>query len=104
MPLGQVVLSERERLACSCDLCAMKSFRQNTGRPDVLPALLQGYAVLLGACFRSIPQILRIVRAKSASGVSLSANIAELLAYSITVAYNLRLGAQRSARGSADDV
>ncbi len=62
-----------------------------------MPAELQGYAVLLGACFRSVPQILRIVRAKSASGVSLSANIAELLAYSITVAYNLRLGAHRAA-------
>ena len=53
----------------------------------------QGYAVLVGACFRSIPQILRILRAKSATGVSLSANISELLAYSIAVAYNVRLGA-----------
>ena len=49
--------------------------------------------MLVGACFRSIPQILRILRAKSATGVSLSANIAELLAYSITVAYNSRNGA-----------
>ena len=49
--------------------------------------------MLVGACFRSIPQILRISRAKSATGVSLSANMAELLAYSIAVAYNLRLGA-----------
>ncbi len=66
---------------------------------NVLRAVLQGYVVLLGACFRSIPQILRIVRAKSASGVSLSANIAELLAYSISVAYNLRLGALSSSIG-----
>ena len=52
--------------------------------------------MLVGSCFRSIPQILRIMRARSASGVSLSANISELLAYSIAVAYNLRLGAERT--------
>lgn len=48
--------------------------------------------VLAGACVRSLPQILRIVRAKAATGVSLTSNIAELLAYSITIAYNFRQG------------
>ena len=56
-------------------------------------AVSQGYAVLVGACFRSVPQILRILRARSAEGVSLTSNVAELLAYSITIAYNLRRGA-----------
>lgn len=52
----------------------------------------QGYAVLVGSCFRSTPQIARIMKANSARGVSLVASLAELVAYSITCAYNLRLG------------
>lgn len=39
-----------------------------------------------------MPQILRIVKAKRATGVSLTSNVVELLAYSITMAYNFRLG------------
>jgi uncharacterized protein with PQ loop repeat len=57
----------------------------------VIPA--QGYAVLLGSCFRSMPQIARIVRNRSVEGLSLLAVAAELVAYSIMVAYNTRLGA-----------
>lgn len=53
---------------------------------------MQGYSVLVGSCFRSTPQIARIVRAGSARGVSVLASIAELIAYSITCAYNFRLG------------
>lgn len=49
--------------------------------------------MLIGSCFRSTPQIARILKAKSARGVSLFASIAELVAYSITCAYNMRLGA-----------
>lgn len=48
--------------------------------------------MLVGSCFRSTPQIARIVRAGSARGVSILASIAELIAYSITCAYNFRLG------------
>lgn len=55
-------------------------------------ARLLGYSVLLGSCFRSTPQIARILRANSAAGVSLTASVAELVAYSITCAYNFRLG------------
>ncbi len=58
-----------------------------------LSSVWRGYAVLVGSCFRSTPQILRIIKADSAAGVSLFASIAELVAYSITCAYNMRLGA-----------
>lgn len=54
--------------------------------------VLQGYSVLVGSCFRSTPQIARIMKANSAAGVSLMASVAELVAYSITCAYNFRLG------------
>lgn len=50
----------------------------------------QGYCVLLGSCIRSVPQIIKIVQNKSVEGLSLAANGAELLAYSITFAYNWR--------------
>ena len=50
----------------------------------------QGYCVLLGSCVRSVPQIIKIVQNKSVEGLSLAANGAELLAYSITFAYNWR--------------
>ena len=65
--------------------------------------MLQGYGVLIGSCFRSTPQIARIVRAGSARGVSLTASIAELIAYSITCAYNMRLGASRWHRVPSSD-
>jgi mannose-P-dolichol utilization defect 1 len=52
----------------------------------------QGYCVLAGSCVRSLPQIIKIVRARSVTGLSLAANAAELVAYSITFAYNFRLG------------
>lgn len=61
-------------------------------------ATLQGYGVLVGSCFRSTPQIARILKANSARGVSLFAVVAELVAYSISCAYNLRLGMAFVAR------
>lgn len=56
--------------------------------------------MLVGSCFRSTPQILRIIKADSAAGVSLFASIAELVAYSITCAYNMRLGAVTQSKHS----
>ena len=41
---------------------------------------------------RSVPQIIKIVRARSVEGLSLTSNLAELIAYSITFSYNARLG------------
>jgi mannose-P-dolichol utilization defect protein 1 len=58
----------------------------------ISPPPPQGYCVLAGSCIRSVPQIIKIVRARSVTGLSLAANAAELIAYSITFAYNYRLG------------
>ncbi|CAK0740472.1 hypothetical protein CVIRNUC_001253 [Coccomyxa viridis] len=55
-----------------------------------LSATVLGYCVVLGSTTRSVPQILRILRNKSADGLSLAAQYSELIAYSITLAYNLR--------------
>ena len=61
---------------------------------------VQGYGVLAGSCVRSVPQIMRMSKNKrcaaqiadSAQGVSLTSNVAELIAYTINVAYNLQWG------------
>ena len=53
---------------------------------------MQGYLVLLGSLVRSLPQCIRIVKSKSAEGVSLSAVVAELVAFTITIAYNVQRG------------
>jgi len=45
-----------------------------------------------GSCVRSLPQILRIARNKSAAGLSISSFVSELAAYVITTAYNYRNG------------
>jgi mannose-P-dolichol utilization defect protein 1 len=55
-------------------------------------AVLLGYAVLAGSLFRSAPQIVKVVRARSCEGLSLTSVIVELLCYSVVVAYNLAQG------------
>lgn len=53
-----------------------------------LVAVVLGYAVLVGSCFRSVPQIIKIVQNRSADGLSLTANLMELMCYTVIVAYN----------------
>lgn len=48
---------------------------------------------------RSVPQIMRMSKNKSAQGVSLTSNVAELIAYTINVAYNLQWGYPFSSYG-----
>lgn len=52
--------------------------------------MLLGYACLVGSCFRSVPQIVKILQAGSAEGLSLTSNLMELLCYTVTVAYNMQ--------------
>ncbi|KAK9917396.1 hypothetical protein WJX75_003898 [Coccomyxa subellipsoidea] len=58
-----------------------------------------GYCVVAGSFTRSVPQIVRILKNKSVKGISLAAQYAELVAYSITVAYNLDHGYAFSTYG-----
>ncbi|BDA48719.1 probable mannose-P-dolichol utilization defect 1 protein homolog [Coccomyxa sp. Obi] len=64
-----------------------------------LIARILGYCVVAGSFARSVPQIVRILKNKSAEGISLAAQYAELVAYSITVAYNLDHGYAFSTYG-----
>ena len=46
-----------------------------------------GYAVILGSSFVKVPQILNIVKSRSAAGLSMASIALELLGYVISVAY-----------------
>lgn len=54
-------------------------------------AQILGWLVIVGSWFRSVPQIARIIRAKSAEGVSVTASIVEMLCYTVIVGYNVNL-------------
>lgn len=58
-----------------------------------------GYCVLIGSIFRSVPQIIRIVKNKSVEGLSLTSFVSELVAYTIIWAYNFNLGYPFSSYG-----
>ncbi|KAG0173527.1 hypothetical protein DFQ28_008201 [Apophysomyces sp. BC1034] len=51
-----------------------------------------GFGIVLGGCIVKIPQILTILRNKSAEGLSMSSYLMETFSYAITLAYNLRQG------------
>eukprot|EP00884_Botryococcus_braunii_P012260 jgi/Botrbrau1/21034/Bobra.0144s0045.1 len=69
-----------------------------------LVANVLGYGVLVGSCVRSAPQIIKILKGQSALGLSVSAQIMELLTYNVTVAYNVRLGYHFVTYGESFDV
>ena len=58
-----------------------------------------GWVVVGGSVFRAAPQLLRILRHRSAEGVALSSFAIEFLAYTVTAAYNLRRGFPFSTYG-----
>ena len=53
-------------------------------------AVVIGWVVIAGSCVRSLPQILRIKRNSSVEGISLLSFTSELVAFMITIAYNVR--------------
>lgn len=48
--------------------------------------------VLAASCFRSVPQIVKIIQNKSAEGLSIFSCFSELLCYTVVVAYNFNRG------------
>ncbi|KAF7725574.1 hypothetical protein EC973_009529 [Apophysomyces ossiformis] len=51
-----------------------------------------GLGIVLGGSIVKVPQILTILKSKSAEGLSMSSYLLETLSYAITLAYNLRQG------------
>lgn len=49
-----------------------------------------GFGIVLGGSIVKVPQIVKIVRGKSARGLSLSSYVLDTASLAITVAYNIR--------------
>eukprot|EP00798_Chlamydomonas_sp_ICE-L_P006247 gene6247-2871_t len=64
-----------------------------------LTAVLLGWICMAGSFFRSVPQIVRIWREKSSEGLSITSVVAELLCYTINVAYHVTKQYDFSAYG-----
>ncbi|KAI9473647.1 MAG: hypothetical protein EXX96DRAFT_596717 [Benjaminiella poitrasii] len=67
----------------------------NIGDKDCIKYVISkglGFGIVLGGSIVKIPQILTILRNKSAQGLSFTSYIMETLSYFITLAYNLRQG------------
>eukprot|EP00053_Salpingoeca_punica_P007253 m.66742 g.66742 ORF g.66742 m.66742 type:complete len:279 (+) comp14064_c0_seq1:132-968(+) len=60
-----------------------------------------GFAIILGAIVVKFPQIYKFVKAKSAQGVSLVAQLQELFTYTVTLAYNIVKGFPFSTWGES---
>jgi len=79
----------------------------NIGSAEFLKCLqfvaskLLGYLIVAGSVFLKVPQIIQIVRAKSAEGISFSMCYLELFSYSIMVAYCLHLNYPFSVYGDS---
>lgn len=52
-------------------------------------AVALGYCVLVGSLFRGVPQIVKVVQARSVEGLSVTSNVVETLCYTVVVAYNI---------------
>ena len=76
--------------------------------PDALPCLklliskCLGLGIILGGTILKVPQIVKIVRAGKADGVSFLSYLLETAAYAISLAYNYRSGNPFSTYGESE--
>ncbi|CAD7704070.1 unnamed protein product [Ostreobium quekettii] len=65
----------------------------STGSPWMeIGAIVLGYVVVFGACFRNVPQITRVVKHRSAKGISVTSLLVDTATITITAAYNFCKG------------
>lgn len=55
-------------------------------------AVVLGYCVMAGSLFRSVPQIIKVIKHNSTEGLSLVSYLVELCCYSVVIAYNMSQG------------
>ncbi|KAJ2302015.1 hypothetical protein IWW55_003630, partial [Coemansia sp. RSA 2706] len=60
-----------------------------------------GLGIVLGGCIVKLPQLFKILKSNSVAGISLSSYVLEVLANSITIAYNYRKGYPFTTYGEA---
>lgn len=51
--------------------------------------MVLGYCVMAGSLFRSVPQIIKVIKHNSTEGLSLVSYLVELCCYSVVIAYNM---------------
>lgn len=78
---------------------ARASLGGDTAALAALASKVLGYAVVAGASVLKVPQIAAILRARSAKGLSASMFEAEIVGYSVVLAYSLHLGLAFNAYG-----
>jgi len=66
---------------------------------QLLVAKMLGLLIIAGAFGVKVPQIMKIVGAKSVAGLALASTVLELVGYLVTLAYNYRLGSPFTAYG-----
>lgn len=86
-------------LAVATDTAIVASEAVASTSFNQLFAVSLGYACIVGSCFRSVPQIVKVFQSRSAEGLSLTANVVELICYTIIVAYNIQQGYPFSTYG-----
>jgi mannose-P-dolichol utilization defect protein 1 len=59
------------------------------GDSSTFVAVVIGWVILIGSCFRSLPQILKILKARSVEGLSLTSLVVETCTYTSSMAYNI---------------
>eukprot|EP00931_Biecheleriopsis_adriatica_P105106 TRINITY_DN79695_c0_g1_i1.p1 TRINITY_DN79695_c0_g1~~TRINITY_DN79695_c0_g1_i1.p1 ORF type:complete len:258 (+),score=45.20 TRINITY_DN79695_c0_g1_i1:34-774(+) len=77
--------------ACLSDLIKMLQFPSELCLP-VLFSYAMGWAIVLGSPLAKVPQILNVVKSKSADGIRIDMFVLEVLVYSISWAYSAGMG------------
>ncbi|KAI8104555.1 hypothetical protein M9434_003110 [Picochlorum sp. BPE23] len=85
-------LSHSPRLTCHSSLVSSPILGSiaDAASLKTVTAVIVGWLVIAGSSVRSLPQILRIMRNKSVEGLSAVSFGSELMAFMITIAYNVR--------------
>ncbi|KAJ2550370.1 hypothetical protein EV175_004097 [Coemansia sp. RSA 1933] len=60
-----------------------------------------GLGIVLGGCIVKLPQLFKIINAKSVAGISLASYVLEVVANIVTIAYNFRKGYPFTTYGEA---
>jgi mannose-P-dolichol utilization defect 1 len=84
---------------CYISLILHLSLTERTECPPLLISKALGIAIITASSIVKVPQILKLVRSKSAEGLSMASYALETEAFLITLAYNIRSGNPFSTYG-----
>jgi mannose-P-dolichol utilization defect protein 1 len=96
---GPVLAALKLTEQCQASLSASLVSEASGACVKTVAASLVGYLFMVAGLFLKAPQILKIVDAKSGAGLSLPACCADVLLYTVSVAYAVRTGLPLTAFG-----